>query len=117
LVRRVVADLNNAGQRPSKPSFKRWFSPLPLARSVRQQLSSASRNPTYFERLDLVDATAVVLLVGAIYFIPLLVAVMRKVPNAGSVFVINLFLGWTLVGWVVSLAMAARSTAGGDHEV
>jgi hypothetical protein len=64
-----------------------------------------------------VDATAVVLLVGAIYFIPLLVAVTRKVPNVGSVFVINLFLGWTLVGWVVSLAMAARSTAGGDQEV
>jgi hypothetical protein len=84
---------------------------------VRQQLSSASQNPTYFERLDLVDATAAVLLIGTIYFTPLLVAVMRKAPNTGSVFVINLFLGWTLVGWVVSLAMAARSTAGSDHEV
>jgi hypothetical protein len=27
----------------------------------------------------------------------------------GSVVVINIFLGWTFIGWVVALAMAARS--------
>lgn len=43
------------------------------------------------------------------YFVPTVVAFVRGVPNKGSVLVINLFLGWTLVGWVVSLAMAARS--------
>jgi hypothetical protein len=31
------------------------------------------------------------------------------VPNLGSVAVINTFLGWTFIGWVVALAMAARS--------
>lgn len=46
---------------------------------------------------------------AAMYFIPVIVAGIRKVPNLGSVIVINLFLGWTLVGWVVALAMAARS--------
>jgi hypothetical protein len=49
------------------------------------------------------------LIVIGMYFIPLIVAVVRKVPNVGSVAVINIFLGWTLVGWVVVLAMAARS--------
>ncbi|WP_242436863.1 superinfection immunity protein [Streptomyces sp. CB02488] len=44
------------------------------------------------------------------YFVPTVVAFMRGVSNSGSVFVLNLFLGWTLVGWVVALAMAARST-------
>jgi cytochrome c biogenesis protein CcdA len=43
------------------------------------------------------------------YFLPSIVGAVRKVPNIGSVVVINLFLGWTLVGWVVALAMAARS--------
>jgi hypothetical protein len=43
------------------------------------------------------------------YFLPTIVAHHRKVPNGGSVLVINLFLGWTLVGWVVALAMAART--------
>lgn len=44
-----------------------------------------------------------------VYFVPTVVAFARGVPNKGSVLVVNLFLGWTLVGWVVSLAMAARS--------
>lgn len=44
-----------------------------------------------------------------LYFVPTVIAFIRKVPNAGSVVVINLFLGWTLIGWVLALAMAARS--------
>src|SRR5262245_1181248 len=45
----------------------------------------------------------------ALYFVPTIVAVSRKVPNVGSVIVINLLLGWTLIGWVVAFAMAVRS--------
>ncbi|MFJ6464241.1 superinfection immunity protein [Streptomyces sp. NPDC091387] len=41
---------------------------------------------------------------------PTVVAFARGVPNKGSVLVLNLFLGWTVLGWIVSLAMAARST-------
>jgi len=50
-----------------------------------------------------------VVLSFTLYFLPTIVATARKVPNVGSVFVINLFLGWTFIGWVVALAMAARS--------
>ncbi len=48
-------------------------------------------------------------IVLALYFLPSLVAVARKVTNQGSVVVINLFLGWTFVGWVIALAMACRT--------
>ena len=52
----------------------------------------------------------IVVLIGiSIYFLPTIIAASRKVPNVGSVVVINLFLGWTFIGWVVALAMAARS--------
>ncbi len=55
------------------------------------------------------------LIVLALYFVPSIVAVVRKVTHQGSVIVINLFLGWTFVGWVVALAMACRtSSALGD---
>lgn len=49
------------------------------------------------------------IVVLALYFIPTIVAYVRHVPNAGSVAVINVFLGWTLIGWVVALAMAVRT--------
>jgi hypothetical protein len=50
------------------------------------------------------------ILVLAVYFLPTVVAVARKVTNQGSVAVINIFLGWTLIGWVVALAMACRTS-------
>jgi len=46
---------------------------------------------------------------GAFYFLPSIIASVRKVPNLGSVIVINIFLGWTFIGWIVALAMAMRS--------
>ena len=48
-----------------------------------------------------------------VYWVPSIMAAVRRVPNTGSVVVINLFLGWTVVGWVVALAMASRSIPAG----
>ena len=47
-----------------------------------------------------------VLLVIALYFIPTIIALARSMPNTGSVAVINLLLGWTVIGWIVALAMS-----------
>jgi len=40
------------------------------------------------------------------YFVPTLVAAMRRTTNRNSVAVVNLFLGWTFIGWVAALAMS-----------
>lgn len=54
------------------------------------------------------DLTWTAVLAG-LYFLPTIIAASRKVANVGSVAVINVLLGWTLIGWVVAMAMAARS--------
>ena len=53
----------------------------------------------------------VIVVAIAAYWVPALVALIRQrqIPNVASVIVINAFLGWTVVGWVVALAMAVRS--------
>jgi hypothetical protein len=53
-----------------------------------------------------VQAGLLVLGAGFVYFLPALVAQSRKSAALGSIFVVNLFLGWTLIGWVVALAWA-----------
>jgi hypothetical protein len=40
------------------------------------------------------------------YFAPTLIALLRGHPNMAPIIVVNFFLGWTLVGWVVALAWA-----------
>ncbi len=47
-----------------------------------------------------------VLVVIIVYFIPSIVAGARRKRNTGAVFALNLFLGWTLLGWVVALVWA-----------
>lgn len=42
----------------------------------------------------------------AMYFAPTMVAPRGR---RGSVFVLNLFLGWTVLGWVLALFMAIRA--------
>ncbi len=46
-------------------------------------------------------------LITAIYVVPWIVAERRHVRNSGAVIVVDLLLGWTFIGWVVALAMAA----------
>ena len=38
-----------------------------------------------------------------LYFLPSLIAFLGKKSNFMAIFALNLLLGWTLVGWVVSL--------------
>ena len=49
--------------------------------------------------------TILIVLILVVYFIPTIVYY-RKKNNAG-VIILNLFLGWTFIGWVAALIWAA----------
>ena len=49
------------------------------------------------------------LIVALLCFVLTVMAVLRHVPTMRSAVAINLLLGWTFIGWVIALAMAARS--------
>jgi Superinfection immunity protein len=59
---------------------------------------------------DLVGAVALIVLGLAAYFLPTIVAVRRGHRKQNPIFILNLFLGWTLIGWVVCLAWAVGPT-------
>ena len=40
---------------------------------------------------------------SALYFLPSIIATVRNHHNGWSIIVLNLFLGWTFLGWVVGL--------------
>lgn len=65
----------------------------------------ASSTPEQGEFLTVAIKTIGAALAGLLlYFLPTVIAAYRLHPNAAPVFVVNLFLGWTLVGFVVALA-------------
>ncbi len=51
----------------------------------------------------------VLVIVVGLYFLPALVANHKKKRNSGAIFLLNLLLGWTLLGWVVALVWAATN--------
>ena len=50
----------------------------------------------------------VVLIIMAVFFylLPTLVAISNKKQNAVAIFMLNLLLGWAVIGWVVALVWA-----------
>jgi|ERR1700737_511708 len=52
----------------------------------------------------------ILVIVLGLYFVPGILATARHAKNAAAVWVIDIFLGWTMVGWVVALAMAFGET-------
>lgn len=48
----------------------------------------------------------VLVFAAAVYFLPTLLARERKHPQAQAIFVLNLFVGWTFIGWVGAMVWA-----------
>jgi hypothetical protein len=43
------------------------------------------------------------------YFLPSIIALARSKRDLLSIFLLNLFLGWSVIGWIVALVWAAKN--------
>ena len=50
----------------------------------------------------------IIFVVLPVYLLPAFIAYRRHAPDPASVAVINVFLGWTFIGWVAALALSVR---------
>jgi hypothetical protein len=64
------------------------------------------------ERYQTGTTTKVIAVVLAIltggYLLPWAIAVLRDLRTHVSVLLVNLLLGWTIIGWIVALVMSLR---------
>lgn len=44
----------------------------------------------------------------ALYFLPSIIALVRSKRDTVAIFLLNLFLGWSVIGWFVALIWAAK---------
>ncbi len=42
------------------------------------------------------------------YFLPTIIAAVRSKRDVISIAVLNIFLGWTLIGWIIALVWALK---------
>ena len=48
-----------------------------------------------------------------LYFLPSIIALARSKRDLLAIFLLNLFLGWSIIGWFVALIWAAKNDAPG----
>jgi hypothetical protein len=53
-------------------------------------------------------AAILIAVLSLFYFLPFAIAFNRRRANTGAIFALNLFLGWSLIGWVVALVWALK---------
>lgn len=58
-----------------------------------------------------IGAFVLLMVMFALYFLPTFIAARRKHPNGTPIFLINLLLGWTAIGWIAALIWSASSIA------
>jgi len=55
---------------------------------------------------------AILLSIGTLfYLLPFAIAFNKRRANTGGIFALNLFLGWSLLGWVAALVWALKEEA------
>jgi len=45
------------------------------------------------------------------YFLPSIIALARSKRDTLAIFLLNFFLGWSVIGWIVALVWAAKNDA------
>ncbi len=56
-----------------------------------------------------VAAFVLLMVMFVVYFLPTFIAARRKHPNGTPIFLVNLLLGWTALGWVAALIWSVSS--------
>jgi len=46
-----------------------------------------------------------------LYFLPTIIAAMKSKRDIVAILLLNLFLGWSVIGWIVALVWAAKNDA------
>jgi len=59
--------------------------------------------------MDFITSLIMLAAMVGVYFLPGLIAYMRDHQNAVSIMLLNLFLGWTFIGWVAALVWSASA--------
>jgi RsiW-degrading membrane proteinase PrsW (M82 family) len=59
--------------------------------------------------MDMFFALIAIMISILVYLLPAFIASQRGHPQTNAIFMLNLFLGWTLLGWVGALVWAATA--------
>jgi hypothetical protein len=75
-------------------------------------MRGTKRQPVSSQLMEqaMTDHTAVMAAVAVAYLFPSIVAALRRHHQQNAIAVLNILLGWTLLGWIGALVWASTAT-------
>ena len=58
---------------------------------------------------EALGALIVLLLCLAFWFLPVIIAANRNHRNTTAIFILDLLLGWTIIGWIIALIWSVKN--------
>lgn len=74
-----------------------------------EQRENVDRTKRAAENTILASGILIWILAACAYLLPTAIALLRGHPSTGGIFIINLFLGWTFLAWIIALAWSMSS--------
>lgn len=97
-------------QQHPAPPMQSYGPPRPMAPPAYNSTVVATGRPPASGAV--VAVAWILAVVTSFYLVPWAVAATRNKSNQGGIFLLNFFLGWTVIGWIIALIMAC----GADHQ-
>ncbi|MBB3941721.1 hypothetical protein GGR39_003402 [Novosphingobium fluoreni] len=86
---------------PAAPATATTATPAPFESADAPAVAPPATSTTETDPTTLIKAG--IAAAAILYFVPTLIAFMRRKRNARAIFALNLFLGWSFLGWVAAL--------------
>lgn len=109
-------DEKNIDKIPAKPELHDYKviaePPVALTNVIKDKMSPASHPDRYawtWQELKQALGWEEYLIFAVLYFLPSMIALGRKHHNCAAIVLLNLFLGWTALGWIAALVWSATA--------
>jgi Superinfection immunity protein len=102
----------SASPRPVAVNTPRVLTPAEISKINNSSFGNSPPVPVNASSYFGISFAGFLLMIGlgiVVYFVPAMIAAARKHRKATSIFLVNLFLGWSVVGWIFALVWALRA--------
>jgi hypothetical protein len=110
----------SASPRTVTVSTPRVLTPAEIAKINNSSIGNSPSIPVNASGYFGISFTVFFLMIALIiivYFIPVMIAVARKHRKATWIFLVNLLLGWSVLGWIFALVWALRANIASEKDL
>jgi hypothetical protein len=106
----AIIELANQQEKDAKDSEQRRLDAINAVSNVPNSAPTTSTESDVTSVASTGVGMGVIVILVGLYFLPTVIAASRGHKNAAAILVLNLLLGWTVLGWIIALVWSFTSS-------